>query len=101
EEAFGRAAVEAGASQIPAIVTDHGGARETVLVPPAVTEQLRTGWRVPPGDVGALADALQTVLTMSEQERRTIGKRAREHAVANFSLDAMCNQTLAVYKSLL
>lgn len=101
EEAFGRAAVEAGASQIPAIVTDHGGARETVLVPPGVTEQQRTGWRIPPGDVGALADALQTVLTMSEQERRAIGKRAREHAVANFSLDAMCNQTLAVYKSLL
>lgn len=101
EEAFGRAAVEAGASQVPAIVTDHGGARETVLVPPEVCEQARTGWRVPPGDVNALAESLQTVLTMSAQERRAIGKRARDHAIANFSLDAMCDQTLAVYGSLL
>lgn len=101
EEAFGRAAVEAGAAQIPAIVTDHGGARETVLVPPGVSEQERTGWRVPPGDATALADALQIVLNMDAQERADIGKRARNHAIAHFSLEAMCDQTLAVYRSLL
>lgn len=101
EEAFGRAAVEAGASQIPAIVTDHGGARETVLVPPTVAEEQRTGWRVPPGDVSALANTLRFVLGMSAQERAKIGQRARNHAIANFSLEAMCDQTLAVYESLL
>lgn len=101
EEAFGRAAVEAGAAKIPAIVTDHGGARETVLVPPGVSEQERTGWRVPPGDVFALADTLKTVLNMSAQERYKIGERARHHATENFSLDSMCEQTLAVYASLL
>ncbi|MFK8033006.1 MAG: glycosyltransferase family 4 protein [Hyphomicrobiales bacterium] len=101
EEAFGRAAVEAGAAKIPAIVTDHGGARETVLVPPGVLEQERTGWRVPPGDINALTDALKIVLNLSAQERYKIGERAREHATANFSLDSMCDQTLAVYGSLL
>lgn len=101
EEAFGRAAVEAAASRIPAIVTDHGGARETVLVPPAVSEDQRTGWRVPPGNAAAMASALQTVLTMNGTARAHIGQKAREHAVANFSLQAMCNQTLAVYTTLL
>lgn len=101
EEAFGRAAVEAGAAGVPTIATDHGGARETILVPPEVSEGERTGWRVPPGDVEAMARALRTVLNLSPQERAGIGTSAREFVSQNFSLHSMCHRTLQVYGAIL
>ena len=57
-EAFGRSAVEAQAMGAPVVVSDLGAVPETVLAPPEVAPQERTGWRVPPGDAGALAEAL-------------------------------------------
>lgn len=101
EEAFGRAAVEAGAAGIPVIATDHGGARETILAPPGATEDERTGWRVPPGDAAVLADTLATVLAMTDEARSAVGRRARTYVAARFSLEAMCKQTLGVYRALL
>ena len=101
EEAFGRAAVEAGAAGIPAIATDHGGARETILAPPEAREDERTGWRVPPGDAAAMADVLATVLAMSDESRAAAGQHARNYVAARFSLEAMCTQTLRVYGALL
>lgn len=101
EEAFGRAAVEAGAAGVPTIATDHGGARETIQAPPEVNDGDRTGWRVPPGDVEALAQALKTVLSLPPEERASIGARAREFVSQNFSLHSMCQQTLQVYGAIL
>ncbi len=101
EEAFGRAAVEAGAASVPTIATDHGGARETIQAPPEVDDANRTGWRVPPGDVAALAQALRTVLAMEPEMRTTIGARARRFVSEHFSLQSMCAQTLQVYGALL
>lgn len=100
-EAFGRAAVEAQAAGVPVIVSDHGAVRETVLAPPEVTRDLRTGWRVPPGDAKALSEALFLALQTSEEGLKEVGLRGRAHAVANFSLGAMTAKTLAVYQSLL
>lgn len=100
-EAFGRAAVEAGAAGVPIIATDHGGAKETILAPPDVSEAERTGWRVPPGDTDALAQAMQLVLTMRPEARAIIGAQAREYVSRHFSLQAMCAQTLEVYSALL
>jgi glycosyltransferase involved in cell wall biosynthesis len=101
EEAFGRAAVEAGAAGVPTIATDHGGARETIQAPPEVNDGDRTGWRVPPGHVEALAQALKTVLSLPPEERASIGARAREFVSQNFSLHSMCQQTLQVYGAIL
>ncbi|WP_306259390.1 glycosyltransferase family 4 protein [Pararhizobium sp. IMCC21322] len=101
QEAFGRAAVEAGAAGVPTIATDHGGAKETILAPPDVSEAERTGWRVPPGDADAMAQALQLVLSMRPEARGLIGARAREYVSRHFSLQAMCAQTLEVYSALL
>ncbi len=101
EEAFGRAAVEAGAAGVPTIATDHGGARETIQAPPEVDDGDRTGWRVPPGDVVALAQALKTVLSLPPEERASIGDRARKFVSQNFSLHSMCQQTLQVYGAIL
>lgn len=96
-EAFGRAAVEAQAMQVPVIVTDHGAPTETVMTPPQVASESRTGWRVPPGDSVALADAIREVLGLTPDQRTALGLRAREHAAAQFSLRSMTDATLAVY----
>lgn len=100
-EAFGRAAVEAEAAGVPVVVADLGAVRETVLAPPEVAPEARTGWRVPPGEAAPLADALLEALTMPAEARAAIGARGRAHADAYFSLAAMKKKTLAVYHSLL
>ncbi len=92
-EAFGRVILEAQAMGRPVIATAHGGAQETVL--PNVT-----GWLVPPGDIHGLAAVINHALSLSESELRWMGDQAVANA-SNFSLEAMCEQTLAVYRELL
>lgn len=100
-EAFGRIAVEAQGMGAPTIVTTLGATGETVLAPPDVTEEGRTGWRVPPDNPVALATAIVQVLALGEAPRRALAMRARAHAVRSFSLEAMMGATLGVYARLL
>lgn len=100
-EAFGRAAVEAQAAGVPVIVSDLGAVPETVLAPPEVGEADRTGWRVPPGDPQALADAIRHALALPEDGRQALTARASAHVTEKFSVEAMCAKTLAVYERLL
>ena len=100
-EAFGRAAVEAQAAGVPVIVSDLGAVRETVLAPPQTPAAEATGWRVPPGDAGALSTALLEALSAAPEQLSAIGERGRAHALAHFSLEAMKKKTLGVYHSLL
>jgi glycosyltransferase involved in cell wall biosynthesis len=93
-EAFGRVAAEAHAMGRSVIASDHGGARETVIAG-------ETGWLVPPGDADALARALRTALTMTNEERDTVARRAVAHVHENFSKTQMCAATLDVYIELL
>jgi glycosyltransferase involved in cell wall biosynthesis len=100
-EAFGRAAAEAQAMKCPVISTDIGAPPETVLAPPRVPREARTGWLVPPGDLRAYEVALMEALSLDETQRTTIGRRAREHVAKAFSTFEMQRATLAVYDSLL
>ena len=100
-EAFGRAAVEAQAAGVPVVATDLGAAPETVLAPPEVAEDQRTGWRVPPGDAAAMARALAEIDALSVDERARVTARALAHVSASFSVEAMCAATLEVYDRLL
>jgi len=93
-EGFGRVAVEAQAMGRPVIATDHGGARETVL-------REESGWLVPPGDAEALAAALDWALSLSRQERENMAANGRTNVERNFTVELMCQRTLAVYQSLL
>jgi len=93
-EAFGRVAAEAQAMGRPVVATDHGGARETVIAG-------ETGWLVPPGDAGALADAIETALDLDGGARDILADKAVTHAVASYSKTAMCARTLEVYRALL
>ncbi len=100
-EAFGRAAVEAQAMGAPVVVSDLGAVPETVLAPPQVDPHVRTGWRVPPNDPRALADALAHALALGETAREGLARRARTHVHSHFSLERMCAQTLGVYAALI
>ena len=93
-EGFGRVAVEAQAMGRPVIATDHGGARETVL-------REESGWLVPPGDSEALAATLDWALSLSRQERESMAANGRANVERNFTVELMCQRTLAVYQSLL
>lgn len=99
-EAFGRSAVEAQAMGVPVVVTDIGAAPETVLAPPQAGEGERTGWRVPPDDVEALANALAQTLALGASQRDALASRARRHVEGHFSVETMCSRTLLVYAGL-
>lgn len=100
-EAFGRSAVEAEAMQTPVIVSDLGAVPETVLSPPDCSAEDRTGWRIPPHDAKALAEAMMEALALSPSERADLGRRARAHVVENFSLERMTGDTIAIYREIL
>lgn len=100
-EAFGRSAVEAQALGTPVIVSDLGAVPETVLAPPDVAPQDRTGWRVRPGDAEALANAIAEALALQSSSLSAMATRSRLHVEANFSLDQMVSQTIAVYADVL
>jgi glycosyltransferase involved in cell wall biosynthesis len=93
-EGFGRTVIEAQAMGRPVVVTDHGGAAETV-------EHLVTGWRIPPGDAAALAAALDHALQLSPEDRQALGERARAAVCANYTTAAMQAATLEVYREVL
>jgi glycosyltransferase involved in cell wall biosynthesis len=92
-EAFGRAAIEAQAMGTPVIATNHGGSLETVL--PG-----ETGWLVPPGDVAALAAALEDALSNPER-LAAMGENGRRHVLANFTTQQMLEKEFSVYERLL
>ncbi|MEQ8282064.1 MAG: glycosyltransferase family 4 protein [Parvibaculum sp.] len=96
-EPFGRTAVEAQAAARPVIVSDAGGQRETVLTAAGAA----TGLCVPPGDAGALADAMAQLIALGPEGRAAMGARGRAHAAAHYSVAAMCNTTLGIYARLL
>lgn len=97
-EPFGRVAAEAQAMTKPVVVSDAGGARETVRTS---SEGQETGWRIAPGDAAALAVAMRAALASGPQERAAMGAHGRQNVLAHFSVEAMCAATLDVYARLL
>ncbi len=90
-EAFGRVVIEAQAMGRPVIASDLGGPVETV-------EQGVTGWRVPPGDAAALAEAIEAALALPAGERRELGCRARAAVLRRCTVADMQQATLDVYR---
>ncbi len=100
-EAFGRTSTEAQAMGTPVIATDIGAPPETVRSAQRFGKDGATGWLVPPSDAASLAEALGAALSLSPEERASMGKRARAHAIDGFSLNGMKRATLEVYDALL
>lgn len=93
-EAFGRVAIEAQAMGKPVIATAIGGSCETVI--PG-----KTGWLVEPYDTEALAQAITEAISLPIEQKKQMGETARAHVAAHFSLEQMCDKTIAVYRELL
>ena len=93
-EPFGRVVVEAQAMERLVIVSDHGGAVETV-------DHNLTGWRIPPRDAASLACAIETGLALPAEARAAFGANARAAVIARFSTARMQEATLAIYREVL
>ncbi|MFN9335399.1 MAG: glycosyltransferase family 4 protein [Alphaproteobacteria bacterium] len=93
-EAFGRTVIEAQAMARPVIASDLGAPRETVA-------EGVTGWRTPPGDAAALAEAISKALAMPTEERAALGARARAAVLSGNTTEAMQAATIAVYRELI
>ena len=91
-EGFGLVFLEAMAHGLPVISTTVSAIPETVV-------DGETGWLVPPRDAEAIARALCAALT-DPQVRRARGANGRARLEAQFTVEAMVERTLAVYRSM-
>jgi glycosyltransferase involved in cell wall biosynthesis len=93
-ESLGIVLLEAMAAGLPLISTELGTGTSYV------NRHEETGLVVPPGDVDALANALNRLLA-NEDLRRQFGQAALRCAQQDFSLAQMLDATESVYRSLL
>lgn len=93
-ESFGRGIAEAQAMARVIVASNHGGACELI-------SNNRTGFLTPVGDSKVLASVLDSVLSMPAVERQAIGLAAQESIRDNFSIQKMCDRTIALYKEIL
>lgn len=90
-ELFGLAVVEAMMCGIPTIVSSAGSLPELVV-------DGVTGLVVPPGDVEALRQAIEQLVTDAEGARK-MGLAGRARAIEQFSWDAVAERCLQCYRS--
>lgn len=93
EEGLGLVAVEAHLCETPVVAFASGGLVDVV------TDEC-TGLLVPPGDVEALAVALDRILGAPELRER-LGRAGRESALARFTPAAAAAQYASIYRSVL
>jgi glycosyltransferase involved in cell wall biosynthesis len=92
-EGFPRAAMEAAAIGLPAVVTDIRGCRQVV-------DDEATGLLVPARDVAALETAIAT-LASDPERRRAMGAAARAKALRQFDVKRCVDIILSTYERLL
>lgn len=90
-EPFGRVIVEAMAAGKAVISTDAGG-------PPEIIQHGVTGLLVAPGDPGAMADAIISLLRDPEL-REKMGRVGRKRAEEHFAIEKCVREIEAVYES--
>lgn len=91
KEQFGRTAAEAMACGVPVVVSDSGSL-------PEVVED--AGIVVPEGDAQALAQVLDK-LSADAHQNHILRRRARESAVARFSLESTASMMYSLYSAVL
>lgn len=91
-EGYGLVIAEAMASELPVVVTDSGGPREIV------GSDGLTGLLVPIKDTDALSQGMLAIEALSPEERKNIGRRARQRINDTFSLDKIVAIWEALYE---
>lgn len=84
-ESFGQVAAEALACEVPVISFACSGLLDIVI-------DGHTGLTAVPYDVEQLSEKLKLIFSMSEVERKDMGKRGREHVVKSFSYPVIADK---------
>jgi glycosyltransferase involved in cell wall biosynthesis len=92
-EGLGVSLLQASAAAVPIVTSRAGGLPEAV-------EDGVSGLLIPPGDVAALTQALRRLLN-EPALRRELGAAGRARILSQFSIDAMVDGNLAVYRQVL
>jgi glycosyltransferase involved in cell wall biosynthesis len=92
-EPFGRVIIEAMLAGKPVVAADAGG-------PSEILDHGKTGILYPPGDLGALEDALRGILGHPSAALE-LGRKARDAARANYALPGVLARTRAVIDPLI
>ncbi len=90
-EGLGLVAVEAQLCETPVIAFRSGGL-------PDVVSDGATGFLTPPGDISALAAAMDAVLTRGDRGA-SLGKAGRDAALARFSPNVVASHYASIYES--
>jgi glycosyltransferase involved in cell wall biosynthesis len=93
DEGLGLTAVEALLCETPVVAFESGGLTDSVI-------HGRTGLLVPPGDVAALASALDQLVGRPDHGA-ALGQAGRRHALATFSPAAVAQRYVGVYRDVL
>jgi glycosyltransferase involved in cell wall biosynthesis len=91
DEGLGLVAIEAQLCETPVVAYESGGLTETV-------QHDRTGILVPPGDLGALAAALDALLDAPERASE-MGRAGRMVALAGFAPESAARRYAGIYRS--
>jgi glycosyltransferase involved in cell wall biosynthesis len=86
------ALLEAASGSLPTVATNVAGNGEVVV-------DGETGYLVPPGDPMALAQGMERVMDMTDDERSAVGEAARERVVARFDLAVVADRWQAIYEA--
>lgn len=92
-ESFGLTLAEAAACARPVVATRSGGSEEVVI-------EHETGLLVPPGEPEALANAIVELLD-DPQRAESMGRAARERAIAEFDIRRMVQKIETEYEAVL
>ncbi|MDY0417098.1 glycosyltransferase [Enterobacter sp. 170198] len=90
-EGFPLVIIEAMAAERVVVATDCGGIREALS---------GNGFLVPPHSSAALAEAIIKALNLSPEEARQMGAASRCHIEQHFSMSAIAQKWIALYRSL-
>lgn len=82
--------LEAGASMLPAVVTDVGGNNEVIV-------DGENGFVVPPNNAAALSGAMVQLMGLEAHRLEELGHASREHVEANFGLSSVVDRWEALY----
>jgi glycosyltransferase involved in cell wall biosynthesis len=98
---YGRVVAEAQSMALPVIASSVGPLPENMMTPPRVSDELRTGWEVAPGDPAELAKAISAALALDPDGYRAHTARARQFAEYMFSPGRAAAAMLEIYAALL
>jgi glycosyltransferase involved in cell wall biosynthesis len=86
--------LEAAAAGLPIVATRAGGNHEVVL-------DEASGFLVPPGESGPLAEAMVRLMELPEDQRRSMGRRGRDHIKRHYGVGRVADQWEELYRDVL